>query len=106
MVKCNQFFIFIEASTLPLSPNHNARRDGLDDLDYAAERSQVFTEAALQSVLSQLAGPPSTGICRSCSDTIETERLRANPRARLCSCCAAEDESHRKRVSRCGPRGN
>ncbi|RAU22013.1 hypothetical protein CU669_09965 [Paramagnetospirillum kuznetsovii] len=76
----------------------------MDDLDYAAERAQVFTEAALQSVLGRMAGPPSTGVCRSCTDTIEAERLRANPKAKLCACCAAEEEHHRLRSHRCGPR--
>jgi RNA polymerase-binding transcription factor DksA len=37
---------------------------------------------------------------------IEPERLRANPQARLCSCCAEEAEHHHKRARRCGPRGN
>lgn len=78
---------------------------GLDDLDYAAERSLVFTQAALQSVLGRMAGPPSSGVCRSCTDAIEPQRLRANPKAHLCSGCAAEEEFHRQRSRRCGPRG-
>ncbi|OAN54154.1 hypothetical protein A6A04_12735 [Paramagnetospirillum marisnigri] len=76
----------------------------MDDLDHAAERSQVFTEAALQTVLLRLDGPPSSGVCRSCTDPIEPQRLRANPRARLCACCAEEEEIHRLRHRRCGPR--
>ncbi|TAN56022.1 MAG: TraR/DksA family transcriptional regulator [Magnetospirillum sp.] len=78
----------------------------MDDLDYAAERAEVFTEAALRSVLGRLAGAPSSGVCRSCTDPIEAERLRANPMARLCSCCAADEEHHHQRSRRCGPRGN
>lgn len=78
----------------------------MDDLDYAAERVEVFTEAALRSVLGRMAGGPSSGVCRSCTNPIEPERLRANPMARLCSCCAAEEEQHRHRARRCGPRGN
>jgi len=75
----------------------------LDDIDCATERSEVFTGAALQAVLSRMAGPPSSGVCQSCQDTIEPERLRANPRARLCASCAAEEEARRLRRRRCGP---
>lgn len=76
----------------------------MDDIDYAAERSEVFTVTALQAVLNRMAGPPSSGVCRSCSETIEPERIRANPLARLCSCCAAEEEHHRQLSRRRGPR--
>ncbi|MDO8607636.1 MAG: TraR/DksA C4-type zinc finger protein [Phaeospirillum sp.] len=78
----------------------------MDDLDYAAERSEAFTESALRSVLGRMAGAPSSGVCRSCTDTIETERLRANPMARQCRSCAAEEEYLRHRSRRCGPREN
>ena len=80
--------------------------DCLDELDYAAERAEVFAEAALRSVLGRMAGAPSSGVCRSCTDTIEPERLRANPMARLCSCCAEEEEHRHHRSRRCGPRDN
>jgi len=75
----------------------------LDDIDCATERSEVFTGAALKAVLGRMAGPLSSGVCQSCQDTIEPERLRANPRARLCAGCAAEEEASRVRRRRCGP---
>ncbi|MFD2233756.1 TraR/DksA C4-type zinc finger protein [Phaeospirillum tilakii] len=76
----------------------------MDDIDCATERSEVFTGAALHAVLSRVtAGPLSNGVCQSCQDAIEPERLRANPRARLCAGCAAEEEAHRLRRRRCGP---
>lgn len=75
----------------------------MDDIDCATERSEVFNGAALRAVLSRMAGPLSNGVCQSCHDTIEPERLRANPRARLCASCAAEEEAGRVRRNRCGP---
>ena len=76
----------------------------LDDIDCAAERVENFKEVALHAVLSRLSGPPSTGICKSCYDVIEPERLYANPRARHCSFCAAEEEARSHHHRRCGPR--
>ena len=106
MADRHELFIFLMSQSLPLSRDQMREEDWLDDLDYAAERAEVFTETALRSVLSRMAGAPSSGVCRSCTDNIEPERLRANPQARLCSCCAEEEEHHRKRTHRCGPRGN
>jgi hypothetical protein len=76
----------------------------LDDFDCASIRSEIFTEAALSAVLGRLSGPPSTGVCRSCSDAIEPERLKLSPTAKLCACCAAEEEAQSHRRRRCGPR--
>jgi len=77
----------------------------LDDIDCAAERSEIFTGAALRAVLRRTGGPRSSGVCLSCQDVIEPERLRANPHARLCASCAAEEEARRQRARRCGPLG-
>lgn len=77
----------------------------MDEIDFATERAEAFTKVALQQVLSRAGeGVPSTGICRSCNDDIEPERLRANAHARLCRECAAEEEAMSQRVRRCGPR--
>lgn len=76
----------------------------LDDIDYATERNEVFTSAALQAVLSRLSGPPSSGVCRSCSDAIEPQRLRLAPNTSLCSDCAVEEEFIQRRTRRCGHR--
>lgn len=76
----------------------------MDDIDCAAERTEHFNHAALQAVLDRLNGPASTGICRACNDNIEPERLRVNPQARHCSCCAAEEEHKILKAKRCGPR--
>lgn len=75
----------------------------MDDIDCAAERSEIFNGAALMAVLKRMEGPPSSGVCLSCQDTIEPERLRANPRARLCAGCAADEELQRLRTRRRGP---
>lgn len=77
----------------------------MDEIDFATERAEAFTKVALQAVLARSGeGLPSTGICRSCNDEIEPERLRANAHAILCRECAAEEEAHRQRTRRCGPR--
>jgi RNA polymerase-binding transcription factor DksA len=46
--------------------------------------------------------PPSNGVCRSCHELIEPERLHANPSAHLCCDCAAEDEEQRRRAQKVG----
>ena len=76
----------------------------MDDIDYATERNELFTSAALQAVLRRLSGPPSSGVCRSCADTIEPQRLKLAPTTSLCSDCAAEEEVIQRRTRRCGHR--
>jgi len=76
----------------------------MDEIDCASERTESFNTAAIQAVLSRLAGPRSTGVCKSCYDQIETERLLVNPTARHCSHCATEEEVRIQRARRCGPR--
>jgi RNA polymerase-binding transcription factor DksA len=76
----------------------------MDEIDYATERMETFNVTALQSVLSRLNGPVSSGVCLSCCDPIEAQRLRANPHARYCGDCAAEEEEKALRARRCGPR--
>lgn len=74
----------------------------MDELDRAAERTEAFTEVALHSVLARMTGMPSSGVCRSCGDLIEPERLKIAPHTRHCSDCAAEDERKARRFKRCG----
>lgn len=77
----------------------------MDEIDFATERAEAFTKVALQAVLSRVGeAAPSSGICRSCHEPIEAERLRANEHARFCSECAAEEEARSQRARRCGPR--
>ncbi len=76
----------------------------MDDIDFATERAETFNATALQMVLRRQSAAVSTGICLSCSEPIETERLEANPHARHCCDCAAEEEAVSRRVKRCGPR--
>jgi RNA polymerase-binding transcription factor DksA len=76
----------------------------MDDIDCAAERVEAFNAVALQSVLSRMAGPASSGICQACGSAIEDERLQASPHARHCRECAADIEAETRRKNRCGPR--
>ncbi|MDY0242070.1 MAG: TraR/DksA C4-type zinc finger protein [Rhodospirillaceae bacterium] len=75
----------------------------MDDIDFASECMDAFNDAAIQAVRVRPALSPSTGICQSCEEPIEPERIEANPSARLCCDCAAEAEAERKRNRRCGP---
>jgi phage/conjugal plasmid C-4 type zinc finger TraR family protein len=74
----------------------------MDEIDLANERAEQFTADAVRAARVRKAFSPSTGICQSCHERIEAERLRANPTARLCCDCAAEDEAARKRAQRLG----
>ncbi|MGE5548486.1 MAG: TraR/DksA C4-type zinc finger protein [Solirubrobacterales bacterium] len=77
----------------------------MDEIDFATERAENFTRVALQAVLHRADEySPSTGICRSCNEPIEGERLRANAHARFCRECADEEEARSQRARRCGPR--
>lgn len=76
----------------------------MDDIDLAAERIEVLNASALQAVLGRTETVPSTGICASCSESIEPERLKANPYAKHCRDCADEAEAQAKMARRCGPR--
>lgn len=76
----------------------------MDEIDFAAERIENFNSSALQAVLSRMSQAPSNGICRSCGAEIEADRLKANPRARNCCECAAEEEEMARRAKLCGPR--
>ena len=76
----------------------------MDDIDCATESTEVFTASALKAVLARRDNTPSSGTCAACQSPIENERIAANPHARLCCYCAAEEEEARRRASRCGPR--
>lgn len=76
----------------------------MDDIDLAAERTDMLNAAAIQAVLGRVEMAPSTGICRACNETIEEERLRANPYAKHCRDCADEAEASAQMAKRCGPR--
>jgi RNA polymerase-binding transcription factor DksA len=76
----------------------------MDELDYAWEQVETFTKAALSATLIRgSSSAPSSGICRMCRMPIEPARLAANPHARDCCDCAAEEEALRQRRRRCGP---
>jgi RNA polymerase-binding transcription factor DksA len=76
----------------------------VDDIDCAAERVEAFREVALRVVLDRLSGPRSSGICQSCFETIEPERIELIPSARHCSYCAAEEEASFRLTQRRGHR--
>ncbi len=76
----------------------------MDDIDLAAERTDMLNTAAIQAVLERAESAPSTGICRACSESIEAERLQANPYAKHCRDCADELETRARLARRCGPR--
>jgi len=74
----------------------------MDEADLANDRAELFTSEAVRAARAKVDRAPSTGVCKSCSDVIDAERLRANPASRLCRDCAAEDEAARKRAQRIG----
>jgi len=74
----------------------------MDEADIANDRAEQFTAEALRNLRKQADTTPSTGICKSCGESIETERLKVNPAARLCCDCAEEEETARKRAQRLG----
>ena len=74
----------------------------MDEIDIANEWAEQFTADAVRARRAQKDTAPSTGVCQSCQDVIEPERIRANPAARLCHDCAAEIEAARKRAQRLG----
>jgi len=77
-----------------------------DDADRASEVIAAREAAGVRQVLAGMADQgPGSGICNGCSEPIEPERLKANPRARLCGECACEAEQEAKRLRRAGPRG-
>lgn len=76
----------------------------MDDIDCAAERIEAFNSVALRAVLTRMDGPSSSGICKACGCTIESDRLKANPRAHHCRECADEIEQENRRARLCGPR--
>jgi RNA polymerase-binding transcription factor DksA len=76
----------------------------LDDIDCAAERIEAFRDVALKVVLDRMAGPRSSGICKTCYEPIEPQRIAVNPHARHCSFCAAEEERAERQARLCGPR--
>ena len=74
----------------------------MDEADLANDFAEKFAADALRAARAQMGTVPSTGVCQSCQAVIEPERLHANPAARLCCDCAAEEEAARKRAQRVG----
>ncbi len=74
----------------------------MDEADVANDRAEQFIAEALKAARLKKDEAPSTGVCRSCEELIEVERLQANPAARLCAGCAVEAEAARKRAQRVG----
>jgi RNA polymerase-binding transcription factor DksA len=75
----------------------------MDEVDLANDRAEQFNTDAVRAARAKMdAAPPSNGICDSCRDAIEPERLHANPAARLCCGCAAEEEADLKRRQKVG----
>jgi RNA polymerase-binding transcription factor DksA len=76
----------------------------MDEIDLAAERIEALNAAAIQAALGKHETGPSTGVCSACQETIDADRLEANPSARLCRDCADEAERQARMARRCGPR--
>ena len=74
----------------------------MDEVDLANDRAEQIISDAVRAARAKANTSPSNGICQSCGEQIEEQRLRANPSARLCCDCAAEEEAARKRVQRVG----
>ena len=74
----------------------------MDDADIAFERTQQYLSEAVRATLVRRVPRPSTGICRSCGETIEPERLAVNPHAGACIDCAQEAEAAAVRARRTG----
>jgi len=74
----------------------------MDEADVANDRAEQFVSDALRALRARVETARSSGVCQSCQDAIEPERLQANPAARLCRDCAAEDEAARQRARRLG----
>lgn len=73
----------------------------MDDADAANLRIEATTNATLQSLRAREASiGPGTGICRSCCEPIEPERMSANPKARECRICAVDSEAEALRRRR------
>jgi len=74
----------------------------MDDADLANDKAEQFNSDAVRAARAKMDATPSNGICESCRDAIEPERLHANPAARLCCECAADEETDRKRRQKVG----
>lgn len=74
----------------------------MDEVDVANDKAEQFTAEAVRAARAKMGAQPSNGICRSCNETIEADRIRANPSAQLCCDCAAEEEEAKKRAQRLG----
>lgn len=77
----------------------------MDEVDAANERAEYITNMAIQMARASQPPAPSSGICRSCGDSIESARLDANPSAPTCCSCAAEEDAERQRRRKLGGRG-
>jgi phage/conjugal plasmid C-4 type zinc finger TraR family protein len=74
----------------------------MDEIDEANDRAEQFNAEAVRAARAKLYTAPSSGICQSCGDEIEPERLRANPTARSCRDCASAEEAAKRRARRVG----
>lgn len=78
----------------------------MDEIDCANDRGQFYVDAAVALYVGTIRQNnfPSTGVCRTCGELIESDRLRANANALDCYDCAAEKEAERVRARRRGAR--
>ncbi|GHU03497.1 hypothetical protein FACS1894205_0150 [Alphaproteobacteria bacterium] len=75
----------------------------MDDADFASENMESFNAAVLRALRERRNERVSSGLCRSCGEEIEAERLAASPSALYCRDCAAEREEMLRRVKLRGP---
>ncbi|MDP1617327.1 TraR/DksA C4-type zinc finger protein [Phenylobacterium sp.] len=70
-----------------------------DDADRAQALEEFGRDVALRRVLGDAPfARPVSGFCEDCDDTVEAERLTANPTARRCLFC---QEAHERRRRAC-----
>lgn len=74
----------------------------MDEADVGNDRAEQFIAEALKLARSKIDLAPSSGVCLSCQELIEAQRLQADPAARLCAGCAVEAEVARERAKRVG----
>ena len=73
----------------------------MDEVDQANEKAAQFVADALNA-RTKTTFVRSTGVCASCDERIEAERLQVNPGTNLCHACAEEKEAADRRASRVG----
>lgn len=73
----------------------------MDEIDQANEKAEQFVADALKA-RTKKTFVRSGGVCASCNERIEVERLQVSPGTNLCHDCAEEKEAADRRALRVG----